>query len=200
MKRIFTLLLLFFFYTLKAQKQDYISISITNNATAYPFAKFIGFVTEPVHPGVEAGLSRTIKVKKKHDWFREFRLGYFYHRFVQHGIPLYANIGYRYKFSSRFSAEAALGGGYLHSIPATAKLKLNSSGEYKNNKGIGRAQGIAGLGISTGYILTPSSKKPLKLFVTYQQRLQMPFVKSYVTFLPYNCFMIGISQPIQLKK
>jgi hypothetical protein len=33
--------------------------------------------------------------------------------------------------------------GLPHSIPATAQLKMQSNGEYKNGKGIGRMQGLA---------------------------------------------------------
>jgi len=127
----------------------------------------------------------------------ELKLAYFYHRFIQHGLPFYLNFGYRYKFNSRISAETSLGAGYMHSIPATEKFKLNDNSEYVNNKGIGRAQATASFGIGLNYFINPQYSNPVRLFTVYEQRVQMPFVKSYVPFLPYNTFMIGASRSIK---
>jgi len=162
-----------------------------------PFGKFAGLFGEILHPGVEIGYGKIISPKQKHEWFSEWKASYFFHRFVQHGIPVTYNYGYRYKFNSKFSAETSLGGGYMHSIPATAKLKLNSQGEYENNKGVGRMQATASFSVGVSYLVNPKAQQPLRLFCSYQQRLQMPFVKSYVPLLPYNSFMIGLSRPIK---
>lgn len=200
MKHLPTIAILLFLSTISAaQSKKYKSIALFNTQSAMPFGKLAGMFTENLHPGIEAGLGINFSVKEKHDYFWELKASYFFHRFVQHGIPVYANIGYRYKFSNRLSANAAVGGGYMHSIPATAKLKLNENGEYENNKGVGRMQAIATFGIGTGYIINPQAAKPIRLLITYQQRIQMPFVRSYVPLLPYNSFMIGISKPITTK-
>lgn len=178
-------------------QEKYFSLSAFNTQTAMPFGKFFGMFTDQFHPGIEAGYGINISVKQKHDWFVDFKIACFYHRFVQTGIPLYADFGYRYKFNDRLFAETSLGAGYMHSIPATAKLKLNDDGVYVNNKGLGRAQAMATFGLGLGYSLNPSAKKPVSIFVTYQQLLQMPFVRSYVPMLPYNSFMIGIKKSIK---
>lgn len=179
------------------QQSRYISVAGFTTQTAMPFAKFSGLFTGIFHPGAEIGYGKNFKVKAKHDWFAELKLAYFFHRFVQHGIPLYANMGYRYKISSRFMVQTAIGAGYMHSIPATAKFKLNDNGEYKNNKGIGRMQAMATYSIGGGYVLNPSSKKTITVFASYQQLIQMPFVKSYVPLLPYNSFVMGIKKQIR---
>jgi len=181
------------------KKQKFISLAITNSQTAMPFGKFSSLLLKDYHPGVEAGIGFNWKTKKKHDWFQEFKVGYFLHRFVQHGIPVYTNLGYRYKFSPKFSTEVLLGGGYLHSIPATAKLKLDENGEYYNNKGIGRMQAMVNFSARLSYNIQSGMNKPIRLFMQYQQQLQMPFVKSYVPLLPYNVFMIGAAWPLKLK-
>ena len=178
-------------------QEKYFSLSAFNTQTAMPFGKFFGMFTDQFHPGIEAGYGINISVKQKHDWFVDFKIACFYHRFVQTGIPLYADFGYRYKFNDKFFAEASLGAGYMHSIPATAKLELNDNGMYVNNKGIGRVQAMATFGLGFGYSFNPSAKKPASVFATYQQRIQMPFVKSYVPMLPYNSFMIGMKKSIK---
>jgi len=200
MKLLIPFLLLYFLSTnAKAQKrQKHFSVAVMNVQSAVPFGKFTGMFSGQFHPGAEVGVGFTWKTKSKHDWFQEFKAGYFFHRFVQHGIPVYTNIGYRYKFSSRFSGEIVLGAGYLHSIPAAAKLKLNDKGEYVNNKGIGRMQAMAITGFRVSYKI--KTERPFTVFAQYQQLVQLPFIKSYVPLLPYNGFEIGISHALISKK
>ena len=190
------LMLLALLITNEAHSQKYESIGIYNTQTAMPFGKFTGLFKGPLHPGLEYGRGFILSSKEKHDWFLEVKAGYFFHRFVQHGIPVYANAGYRYKISSRIFAETSIGAGGMQSIPATGKYKLNDNGDYENNKGIGRVQAIATYGIGGSYLLTTSTKKPMRGFLMYQQKLQFPFIRSYVPLLPYNSFMIGITRPI----
>lgn len=179
--------------------KKYISLGIYNTQNEFPFGKLTGLFSEVFHPGIEAGIGKNFSIKKKHDWFLELRASYFYHRFVQHGIPVYANLGYRYKFSNRFSAETSLGLGYMHSIPATGKFKL-VNGEYVNNKGVGRMQGMVNYALGLNYTLHPSDKKNITAFILYQQRLQLPFINSYVSLLPYNSFQIGVKKPFLTKQ
>ena len=174
-------------------KGRYYSASLFTVQNALPLGKFAGLFGEIVHPGAEFGYGRTLQSREKHDWQLEYKLGYFYHRFVQQAIPLTINLGYHYKFNKRLGADAILGAGYLHSIPATAKFKMNANGEYKNNKGIGRMQGTAGLSLGVSFVPNPASAKPVRLFLQYRQLLQFPFVKSYVPLLPYNGIQLGCS-------
>jgi len=182
-----------------AQKKEskYLGIAALTTQTAVPFGKFSGLLTDQFHPGVEATYGGNLSSRKKHDWSLELRLGYFFHRYVQHGIPLYLNFGYRYKLTKIISAETSLGAGYMHSIPATEKLTLNENGHYVNDKGVGRMQAVATYSLGLGCTPQPSVKKPLTIFMSYQQRVQMPFVKSYVPFLSYNSLMIGIRKVIR---
>jgi hypothetical protein len=175
------------------------SLAVMNTQSAMPFAKFAGMFTDQFHPGIEAGIGFNWKTKPKHDWFQEFKAGYFFHRFVQHAIPVYTDFGYRYKFSKRLASGLMIGVGYLHSIPATAKFKLDNNGDYKNNKGIGRMQAMASFGLQLSFTMNPKARHPFNIFSRYQQQIQMPFVKSYVPLLPYNSFMIGLAHAFKSK-
>jgi hypothetical protein len=186
----------FFCLSIQAQKNNNLSLAIINTQSAMPFNKLGSLVTGVVNPGVEIGYGFNWRTKQRHDWYQNIKLGYFYHRFVQHGIPLYTELGYRYKFSNQFYANAAVGAGYFHSIPATSKFRLENNGEYKNDKGLGRMQGIITAGLGISYIPNPSGRKPFRLFSEYQQRLQAPFVRSYVPLLPYNSLMFGAAYPL----
>lgn len=179
-----------------AQSPGYIVAGFYNTQTAMPFSKFTGLCSGSFHPYIDAGYGRNLSSKPKHDLFIEARAGYFFHRFVQHAIPLSMQAGYRYKMTARLSLQTSLGAGYLHSIAATEKLKADEKGDYKNDKGIGRMQASVSYDIAAGYIINPSAPNPLKISIVYQQRLQMPFVKSYVPLLPYSSFGIGFSQTL----
>lgn len=191
MKTFITLCCCLLFLKASSQRSHEWGIAITNNNAAYPFSTFGGLFQSPFHPGAEFSYGFNWKTKSKHDWYQQVKLGYFYHRFVQHAIEVYTNTGYRYKFSSRFFAESAIGVGYLHSVPATAKLKFDDNGEYKDNKGVGRMQAMFVFNAGAGYVVDPVSQRPVSIFATYQQLIQAPFVKSYVPLLPYNSIMIG---------
>ncbi len=194
------MLALLFSMHASAQRNKQVSIAFMNAATAKPFTQFGSLVTDIQHPGVELGYSCNWKTKNKHDWYQEIKLAYFYHRFVQHAIPLYTDFGYRYKFSQRWAVQTAIGAGYMHSIPTTAQLKLQGNGEYKNGKGVGRMQAIGVFNIGVSHIFNPASAKPINVFLTWQQMLQMPFIKAYVPVLPYNNLLIGISISLKSKK
>ena len=188
---------------IKANAQNpsdrYLSFAVLTTQNAKPFGKFAGLFDDVIHPGIQAAYGRNIAMAQHHDWFVEFRIGYFYHRFVQHAIPFYLNFGYRYKVTDHFSAEASLGAGYLHSIPASAQLKLDSNGDYVKGKGIGRMQAMATFSLGFGYTLNAHAARPIKIFTSYQQMLQMPFVRSYVPVLPYNTFLIGVCYNLKSK-
>lgn len=174
----------------KGKKLDHISLALTNNHSAFPFSSFGKLVTGTWHPGVEMGTGFNWRERKKHDWYQEFKLGYFYHQFIQHGIPLYTNFGYRYKFSKHWSAQTGIGAGVLFSIPDQDRYKLNDNGNYEKISTL-RTQGMFVFNIGTGYKMLLTKKFPLEVFLTYQQRIQTPYVPSYVPLLPYNSLMLG---------
>jgi hypothetical protein len=196
MKYMITLGLMFFALSMQAQRKSYFSFSLTNNASSYPFQYMAGYVENPLHPGFELGYGKTSGRKKRHEWFGEFKLGYFYHQFVQHGIPVYFNGGYRYHFSHRFSMDGAIGAGYFHSIATTDVLKLEN-GEYVNAKGIGRPQIMAAVTFGAGYHVKLNKTDSLRVFFQYQARVQLPFNDDYVPILPYNQIALGVAIPIK---
>jgi hypothetical protein len=175
---------------------NHYSLAFTNNHSAFPFSSFSSLVTGEWHPGFEIGTGFNWSEHKKHDWYQDFKLGYFNHQFVQHGIPLYTNFGYRYKFSKHFNAQAGLGAGMLFSIPDHKRYKLNSDGNYEAHNKV-RLQGMFVFNVGAGYKFFLEKQHPLEAFLTYQQRIQTPYVPSYVPLLPYNSLMLGVKWGIR---
>lgn len=199
MKQIIFISILFFCCRINVYSQkhklDHISIAATTLHTDFPFSSFSHLFTKEFHPGFEAGSGFSWKTKPKHDWFQTFKLGYSYHRFVQHTITLYSELGYRYKFFKTFSAEASLGAGYLHAISAEKIFVLQDDGTYKKKANWGRPQAM----ISFSACIRKKISSFGTLLLNYQQRLQFPFIKSYVPLLPTDMMMLGIQFPLHSK-
>ena len=182
----------------KKQKRfgvDHISISFTNSHTSMPFGKFVSLLTDEFHPGFEVGTGISWKNWARHDLFQEFKFGYSYHRWVQHSLVFYTEFGYRYKFPKGFGATAKLGGGYMRAIVANQVFADGpDNGEQYGKITSGRSQAIV-----TGSIgISQTFQKPrCTLFLEYQQRLQTPFIQSYVPMLPYNIIMVGFRIPLK---
>lgn len=199
MKRNFLFLLVMvccFAATAQKHKPDHLTAAVTTLHTAFPFASFSKLFTEDFHPGLELGTGFNWRTKTKHDWFQAFQVGYSYHRFVQHSIALYSDIGYRYKFLKSFNTEARLGLGYMHVIPTGKIFKLSEDGNYEKKANLGRPQVMAGFSLRVNKAITTSG---VGIFVQYQQRIQFPFIKSYVPLLPSNMVMLGVKIPCSSK-
>jgi hypothetical protein len=171
------------------RKLEHISVAITTLHTAFPFASFIKLFKEEFHPGFQVATGFNWRSKQKHDWFQTIAFGYTYHRFVQHSLAFYSEAGYRYKFLHTFGAEAKLGAGYLHVISTSKVFKLGEDGNYKKKTNLGRPQVMAAFSLCIHKKITKSGIAP---FIEYQQRVQFPFIKSYVPLLPSNILMAGI--------
>jgi hypothetical protein len=198
--RFITLLLSLFLSTaLIAQHKtgQAFSLAITNHQSAYPFNKLGALIAKEKHLGFEVGYAFNWKTGKKHDWSQTFKAGYFYHRFVQHAIPLYTQLGYHYKLKEHWRLGAALGVGYLHSISDMSVLSMNEAGEYEKDNGIGRPQVLINLTFHAQYNFKWNAQKQIAVFLQYQQQLQTPFINSYVPLLPYNALGFGVKMPIK---
>ena len=85
---------------------------------------------------------------------------------------------------------------FANSLLQGTKYNFKSDGTYKAKKGIGKPQFIAGAGIGVGYDLGKVNRMR-RIFLNYDFRLQMPFVKSYVPILPNGALSLGIQFNIQ---
>lgn len=190
--RIVFVLCLFAFNSFAQRKLDQLTFEAGNAVSAFPFVGAPQLFYTNYHPYFTIGSRLTWSEKGKHAWEQSVNIGYMYHRFIQHTIPLFTEIIYRYNFNERFSMNVHLGAGYLHSIPDTERFELNDQGEYEQIKNLGRAQGMVRFALSAGYSLTDD----LRLTLNYGVTGQMPFVKSYVPLLPYNTIQLGIAKKI----
>lgn len=201
MKGKFTLLILFLVITQwsYAAKKPllYVGVALNNFVVAKPISGFSKMFYSQLHPGITFSTGLNWKEKPKHNLMQSFKVGYFSHRFVQRSIMLYSEFGYRYKAGNKLGLSIALGGGYLHMIPATDQFKMNDDGTWEQKKIKSRPQGMISLSLGVDYKINTAG---WRTFIRYQNMLQTPFVPGYVPLLPYNVLHVGVTMPLNAFK
>jgi len=170
-------------------KANPISISVFNNATLLPPASLIATFNQPIHLGITAAYEFGWKDAMKHKWFQNAGISYMYHRYVYQAIFLNTQGGYRWKIND-FSVEGYLQAGYMLAFYLTDRAIMQSDGTYIVKQGAGKPQFIVGAGIGLGYDLG-KDEHIRRIFLGYDIRMQIPFVKSYVPVLPNGALYIG---------
>ncbi|NVO19602.1 MAG: hypothetical protein HXX13_07870 [Bacteroidetes bacterium] len=166
-----------------------VSLALFNNATLLPPASIVAVFTQPIHPGIVASYEFGWKEKSYGKWFQNANLGFFSHRYVYRALLLYTQAGYR-RSLGHLTVEGSLHAGYMHAFLITDRLVPQDDGTYKAKKGFGKPQFIGGAGVGLGYNLG-NRELGRRIFLNYDLRLQMPFVKSYVPLLPNGVLSLG---------
>src|SRR5688572_7925858 len=177
------------------KKFDHVSFSLSNSHTAMPYASFSKLFYKEFHPGVETGTGFNWKTGKKHDWIQTINLQYSFHRFIQHSLMIYTELGYRYKLSKGLNITGKPGIGYMLAIEDSKVFVLNDKGEYEQIKP-GRSHVMGALSFQIDKLV---GKQGGSVFFNYQQRFQFRFIDVYVPVLPVNAASIGFSIPINRK-
>lgn len=167
-----------------------ISVSVFNNATMLPPASLTATFNQPLHPGFTVSYEFGWKEKERHKWFQNATVGYMYHRYAFQSILLFTQAGYRCYFR-KFSAEGSLNAGYMHSFFLTERAVQQDDGTYKASQGFGKPQFIFGAGVGLGYNFG-NVDKIRRIYLSYDIRLQMPFVSGYTPLLPNGTLSLGM--------
>ncbi len=178
----------------------YIPLRFTlfNNGTFLPGGGKAAVFSVPVHPGIEIAAEHAWHTGDKSQLFQTAVLGYYYHKFSQHGIRLYTELGWRYKGECRLGFEVRLGAGYLHAIPDVQIFTLNDDGEYVKAAKFGRPEFILpSVALALNYDLKKDDPLSPKIQFAYQLWMMMPFVKNYVPVLPNSALHLGIIVPFK---
>lgn len=184
------------------------SVGILNNATLLPPASLTAVFNEPIHPGLaltyEFGWKETIRSPMFRNidthalggkqvytgkLFQNAGISWYYHRNVNHALLLTTQGGYR-RYFGKFSAEASVHIGYMHAFLLTEQAVRQNDGTW-TMKRASRPQFVAGAGIGAGYD-AGYHYNVRRIFINYDFRLQMPFVKEYVSLLPNGILTIGL--------
>lgn len=173
-------------------KAKYYRFAISNSHTAKPLGSFLSLFHKEFHPGFEISAGKILKQAKKHQWLGELTLSYLYHRWVQQNGAVSANGGYRRLIGESWGASVKMGAGYQASLPAGKVYAITDNGLKEKGNTL-RSQVIAAISIGADKTI---NDRGVKLFMDYQQKIQMPFIKEYVPLLPYNTLLLGASFPI----
>ncbi|MBL7827630.1 MAG: hypothetical protein JNJ57_13435 [Saprospiraceae bacterium] len=169
-------------------------VSIFNLGTQLPGSGVLGVFSIPIHPGLSVGTEFLYNSNPKNQFFQTAKIGVFYHQYVQTGVQLYSEAGFRHKIWRGAAAEIRLGAGYLHAFTATEVFKLKE-GVYEKRANLGRPQFMVSGALGLSYKL-PSNPDAPRFFLEYQFFGQMPFVKSYVPLAPNSVLHVGAAVPM----
>jgi len=183
--------LLLLFFSSYAQSKI-ISFSLFNHATSLPLGTWAG----ALHPGFDVGLQTHLKQKARSEHFLHWKLGYFYHRLVHHGIQLYGEYQWNFDVYKRLQSGLSGGLGYFHSFEDHEIFRLSDNGTYEKT---GRA-GKAHVQISGAVNLLYRLENGWRPFVCYRFRLITPFVNEYVPVLPAVSVHAGVFFPLTLNR
>ncbi len=178
----------------EAQRQLPLVVTVYSNVTQLPWSKNLGIFGAPLHPGISVGTEFRYNQSSTNELFQTVKLGYHYHQYVQHSLQLFSELGYRYHFKGRFDLGSRLGLGYTHSIPDMQIFELKE-GDYQKKSNWGRPQFMTSLALEAGFEVFNKKVNPVRLFITYQFYLQMPFVNEYVPLLPNTALHLGVAFP-----
>lgn len=170
-----------------AQKTAF-SWSLFTHATSLPGGTWAG----AWHPGFDAGLQTRLREKENSRTFLHWKLGYYYHRLVHHGVQLYGEYNWSFNIYKRLGADMAGGLGYLHTFEDHEIFKLDKLGAYKRNGRLGKSHAMISVATGLHYRL-PNSWQP---FIHYRLRMVTPFVNEYVPLLPSTSLHFGTLVPI----
>lgn len=184
------------------------SVSIFNNATLLPPASLTAVFNQPTHLGVavnyEFGWKETIRTPLFQNvntyslggnkvytgkWFQNIGLAWYNHQYVNHAFVLTTQAGYRLyvkKFTAELSLHAGAMGAFLHTEKFT-----RADGMWHKSIDPARLYLVGGAGIGIGYDAGYHFNMR-RLFINYDFRLQMPFVKNYVPILPNGILSLGM--------
>jgi hypothetical protein len=174
----------------KAPRQRHFLFSVSAAATQLPPGRVFSL---PLHPGVNAGVEFRYNHSPLNQFFQTVQAGYWRHRYVQSGVQVYTEVGYRRVIWRGLGTEIRLGGGYLHAIPANEVFRLDGT-QYAQQRQWGRPQAMAGAALALSYTLTDGPRAP-RIFLEDQFYLQFPFVKQYVPLLPNTVLRLGVALP-----
>ncbi|MBW6492198.1 MAG: hypothetical protein K0B15_13505 [Lentimicrobium sp.] len=185
------------------------SVGIFNNATL-PFPESVTAVfNEPLHPGIEINyefgwvesiknpIFRSINTfdlggKKviTGKWFQNISLSYYYHENINHAFALTTKGGYR-RYLGKFSVEAAIHAGLLHTLELSERNYRTPDGTWKSETRPQRNYLITGIGTGIGYD-AGYRYNVRRIYLNYDYRLQLPFSSAYVANLPNGILTLGL--------
>ena len=174
----------------KKLKAESYQVNVLTNQYYFPFLGMENIFAAKYHPGISAGFVKNIKKKEKTTFYYDAKVGIYNHRFIQTGVQLYGDLGYRFTLPKKFFVAGEFGLGYLHAIIHQTKFKADDNGNYSKVKNFGKPQVMTGIGIKVGKQITVY-KNTGRLFINYQPWFQFPFIKSYVPLLPNNSLHLG---------
>lgn len=173
-----------------------LSISIFNESTAVPYTRFL---PQPLHPGIQIGLSRQWNKHTQHYLYQTLNISYFYHRYLYQATTLSTEIGYDYRFSFGLHLKALIGIGYMLTMN-TQEVYAFQHGEFHRTTNSLMSKLQATFSIGAGYRIFKDRISSPELFFLYQSGVIYPFSADFIPIMSQVNVHLGVKIPLRIKK
>ena len=147
-------------------------------------------IKRPLNWGISVG---TILWKKEGKFLArslDVDLAWYRHKELGQALMLSGSTALEYVHSSGFRIGPAVSIGYLHTFTEKELFEVNEQGVYEKVTDVGRPSFVFGFGATIGMDLGKSGNLPLRPFLSYMWRGQMPH-SQFVSLFPHNFFSAG---------
>lgn len=183
--------------TAEAQGRDWlpVSISVFNESTAVPFTRFL---PTPLHPGIQAGVSRQWNRSQKHYLYQTASLSYFYHRHLYQASTLSTELGYDFRFPFGLNLKALFGVGYMLAMNTQEVYEFREGGYVSTaNSLMSKFQTTLSLGL--GYRILKDREGSPEVFFLYQAGVIYPFSADFIPVMAQANVHLGVKVPIRIR-
>jgi len=154
---------------------------------------------DPFHPRLQIEARYQWNNDAHSQWVQSANLGYFFHKYVQHGVQLYTEFGWQRQWDNGLRIlPLAIGGGYVLSFQDMPTHEFNPDTEQYERVGVPlRNNWLISLGSTIGY-RTPAQVlgRSLSFYLSYRLHVQGTFIKSTVPVVAYSPLMLGLEIPL----
>lgn len=172
-----------------------VSVSVFNESTAVPFTRFL---PSPLHPGIQAGVSRQWNRSQKHYLYQTANVSHFYHRHLYQAAVLSTELGYDFRFPFGLNLKALFGVGYM--------LAMNTQEVYEFRDGIYKSTGDSMMSkfqttfsVGAGYRIHKDREGSPEIFFLYQAGVIYPFSADFIPVMAQANVHLGVKVPIKIK-
>lgn len=156
-------------FTAHAQKIESFSVALQTESIAFPFTRL-----NPVHPGIELGVTLKEKVKSKSIRRWNAYLGWYHHKSVDQSFYLRGEYQFAYGIKNTIGIYVPVGLGYMHTFNTQPVFEQQSNGSFERITQLGNARVILNTGLGMSYL----KLEKIEPFMKYEVMVQSPFVST----------------------
>ncbi|MEM7367577.1 MAG: hypothetical protein AAF587_03180 [Bacteroidota bacterium] len=200
MKLIIHTFIFFFLLSSAFAQQDKamipLRIGLVTHSVGMPFKNPI---KRPLNWGISIGTTFVLKQGKISNWGQDIDMTWYRHQELGQGILLYTSLMRDFQTNFGLSIGPKVGLGYLHTFSGKQVFALQENGSYQQVTDFGRGGLLIGLGARMGWDLEKQTQIPIKPYIEYEWKGQVPH-SQFTTLFPHSFVQLGAQYTFTYQK